>query len=340
MEQEIKVCVYGATGYTGVELLRLLLNHPHVKVSSLTSQSYFGKKLSDVFPHFEASPIGHMHLLQEPEEDFDVAFLCLPHEASLELVPQLLKKGKKVIDLSGAYRIKDLKSYPEYYGFEHTYPEVLHSAVYGLPEVFREDIKKSYLVANPGCYPTATLLALYPLLKEKIGLELVIVDALSGVSGAGRKTTQKFHYPEMEGNAFAYSVEKHRHTPEMEDVIKRIANREIKVRFTPQVVPIVRGMMAKVYVKAEKINYEELYRETYKEEPFIVLSKEPPHIKHALGTNFCFIYHHYDEKSSILEIISVIDNLGKGASSQAVQNFNLLMGIEETCALKHTSIYP
>lgn len=340
MEQEIRVCVYGATGYTGAELLRILLNHPYVKISSLTSQSYFGKRFSDVFPHFEASPIGHMYLLQEPEEDFDVAFLCLPHEASLELVPKLLIKGKKVIDLSGAYRIKNLKDYPEYYGFEHKYPELLHKAVYGLPEVFREHIKRSDLVANPGCYPTATLLALYPLLKEGINLEWAIVDALSGVSGSGRKATQRFHYPEMEGNAFAYSVEKHRHTPEMEDVIKRIANKDIKIRFTPQVVPLVRGMMAKVYVRVEKMDYEELYREVYRGEPFIVIFKEPPHIKHVLGTNFCFIYCHYDEKSSILEVISLIDNLGKGASSQAVQNFNLLTGIEEVCALKHTSIYP
>lgn len=340
MEQEIKVCVYGATGYTGAELLRLLLGHPHVKISSLTSQSYWGKKLSEVFPYFEASPIGHIHLLQEPEEDFDVAFLCLPHETSLELVPQLLKKGKKVIDLSGAYRIKDLASYPEYYGFEHRYPEVLHRAVYGLPEAFREDIKRAELVANPGCYPTATLLALYPLLKEKIDLEWVIVDALSGVSGAGRKTTQRFHYPEMEGNAFAYSVEKHRHTPEMEDVIKRIYGREVKVRFTPQVVPLIRGIMAKVYVKSEKMNYAELYKEAYKEEPFIVLANEPPQVKHVLGTNLCFIYHHYDEKNSILEVISLIDNLGKGASSQALQNFNLLMGMEETCGLKPMPLYP
>ncbi len=340
MEQEIKVCVYGATGYTGIELLRWLINHPYVKVSSLVSQSYSGKKLSDLFPFFEKSYLGNKVLLQEPDEDFDLAFLCLPHEASLELVPKLLEKGKKIIDLSGAYRIKNPLKYPEYYGFEHKYPEILQKAIYGLPEVYRENIKRAKIVANPGCYPTATLLALYPLIKEGLKIEEVIVDALSGVSGAGRKTSQKFHYPEMEGNAFAYSVEKHRHTPEIEDILKNLSGKEVNIRFTPQVIPIIRGMMVKVYVKIERLNYRELYKEVYGKEPFIILMEEPPHIKYASGTNFCFIYCWYDEKTSILEIISVIDNLGKGASSQAIQNFNLLMDFEETLGLKEVSLYP
>ncbi len=340
MEQEVKVCLYGATGYTGTELLRILLNHPRVKVVSLISQSYANRKLGEVFPFFEKTCLGNKYLSEEPHEDFDLAFLCLPHEASLELVPQLLSQGKKVIDLSGAYRIKDPKCYLEYYGFEHKYPHLLQEASYGLPEIFCEDIKKARLVANPGCYPTATLLALYPLLKEGIEFDSVIVDALSGVSGAGRKTAQRFHYPEMEGNAFAYSVEKHRHTPEMEDVIKRISRKEIKVRFTPQVVPLVRGMMSKVYIKVERLNYRELYREVYKEEPFVVVMDEPPHVKYAVGTNRCFIFCYYDDKNSTLEIISVIDNLGKGASSQAVQNFNLLMGFEEILGLKNAVLFP
>lgn len=340
MEQEIKVCVYGATGYTGLELLRYLLNHPHVRVSSLVSHSQFGKRLYEIFPSFEKTYLGGMTLLQEPQEDFEIAFLCLPHEASLEVVPKLLEKGKRVIDLSGAYRIKDPSKYPEYYGFDHSYPEILQEAVYGLPEIFREDIKGSKLIANPGCYPTATLLALYPLLKEGVNIEGVVVDAISGVSGAGRKTSQKFHYPEMEGNAFAYSVEKHRHTPEIEDVIKRVSGKNIKVKFTPQVVPLVRGMMAKVYVKSEKLNYKDLYREVFRGEPFVVLLDEPPHIKYAIGTNLCFIYCYYDDRSSTLTLISVIDNLGKGASSQAIQNLNLLIGFDESMGLKGVSLFP
>ncbi len=340
MEQEIRVCVYGATGYTGVELLRILLEHPYVKIVSLTSQSYAGKKLSEVFPSFLPTTLGSITLTNEPEENFDIAFLCLPHETSLGLVPELLKRGKRVIDLSGAYRIGDKGKYPEYYGFEHTHPELLGKAVYGLPEVFRKEIKTSQLVANPGCYPTATLLALYPLLKEGVELDFVIVDALSGVSGAGRKTSQKFHYPEMEGDAFAYSVEKHRHTPEMEYLIQKLYGKDIKLRFTPQVIPAVRGMMAKVYTKCKETDFVSLYKETYKGEPFVFVSEEPPHIKHVIGTNFCLLYLYYHRDTSILEVISLIDNLGKGASSQAVQNFNLMMDFDESLALRRPALFP
>ncbi|MCS7307111.1 MAG: N-acetyl-gamma-glutamyl-phosphate reductase [Aquificaceae bacterium] len=340
MEQEIKVCIYGATGYTGAELIRLISQHPHIKLTSITSQSYKEKRLSEVFSHFKATKYGELYLTQEPEEDFDLAFLCLPHEGSLELVPKLLEKGKKVIDLSGAYRIRDANMYPEYYQFEHTYTNILQKAVYGLPEVFREDVKRAKLVANPGCYPTATLLALYPLLKIGTQLEWLVVDALSGISGAGRKTTQKFHYPEMESDAFAYSVNKHRHTPEIEDVIKRISGKSLSLRFTPQVIPMSRGMMVKVYAKCEQDQYTELYRETYKEEPFVSILEEPPHIKHVRGTNHCLIYCYYDTRVGMLQVISVIDNLGKGASSQALQNFNLMMGLDETLGLKHTALYP
>ncbi|MCS7262790.1 MAG: N-acetyl-gamma-glutamyl-phosphate reductase [Aquificaceae bacterium] len=340
MEQEIKVALYGATGYTGAELLRLLAHHPKVKVVALTSQSHAGKRLAQVFPHLRATPWGDLPLLEEPEEDFEVAFLCLPHEASLELVPKLLQKGKKVIDLSGAYRLKDPSLYPTYYRFEHTHPHLLKEAVYGLPELFREEIKRATLVANPGCYPTATLLALYPLVKHRVEIDWLVVDALSGVSGAGRKTSQQFHYPEMEGNAFAYSVDKHRHAPEIEQAIRGFLGKEVRFRFTPQVVPMVRGMMVKVYLRAEELDYGELYREGYGGEPFVQVLEEPPHTKQVVGTNRCHLYCHYDRRSAILEVISVIDNLGKGASSQALQNFNLMMGLEETTALEKTALYP
>lgn len=340
MEQEIKVAVFGATGYTGAELLRFLRSHPFVKIVSLTSQSYAGKRLKEVFPHLWGSTLGDMLLEEEPQENFDLAFLCLPHETSLELVPKLLQKGKKVIDLSGAYRLKDPSLYPPYYQFEHTHPEYLKDAVYGLSEVYKEDIKGAKLVANPGCYPTAVLLGVYPLLKEGIRFESLIVDALSGVSGAGRKTSQKFHYPEMEANAFAYSVDKHRHTPEMEEKIRELSGMDVKVRFTPQVIPAPRGMMAKIYTRVEKGDYLELYREVYAHESFIVVCQEPPSTKQALGSNYCFVYPYYDDRSQILEVISVIDNLGKGASSQAVQNFNLMFGIEEKTGLEFAPLFP
>lgn len=340
MEQTLKVCVYGATGYTGIELLRYLTNHPHVRVVSAVSKTYAGRYISDLLPYFSHSYLSKLPLTEEPQEDFDLAFLCLPHDASLSTVPLLLEKGKIVVDLSGAYRISDPNLYPEFYGFEHTHRELLQHAVYGLPEIFREIIKKAKFVANPGCYPTAVLLGLYPFLKEDVSFDKVIVDAISGVSGAGRKTTQHFHYPEMEQSIMAYSVHKHRHTPEMEDVIKRISGKHVKVRFTPKVVPTSRGMLATIYLRAEEKHVEELFRETYKEERFVKVVKDPPTTKYVIGTNMCLLYPYYDERAQIVVVVSVIDNLGKGASSQAVQNMNLMLGFEESTGIETLALFP
>ena len=340
MEQTLKITVYGATGYTGIELLKALLNHPYVEVVNLISETYKGKRVSEVLPFFSFTYISELQFTSEPIEDFDLAFLCLPHEVSYKLVPELLKKGKRVIDLSGAYRIKNKEVYKEYYGFEHENTEELEKAVYGLPEVFRSEIKEKELIANPGCYPTATLLGIYPFLKEKIEIESLIVHALSGVSGAGRKPKQHFHFPEMTENFFNYSVEKHRHTPEMENVIKRITGKELKVRFTPTVVPASRGMISTIYIKGEKVNVKEIFEETYKNEIFVKVIDQPPHTKWVLGTNYCLIYPYYDERTDTYVIISVIDNLGKGASLQAVQNMNVVYGFEEDCGLYQLPQFP
>jgi N-acetyl-gamma-glutamyl-phosphate reductase len=340
VEQEIiKVAIYGATGYTAAELLRLLQNHPKVKVSALISQSHAGKRLREVFPFFYGE-LGNLPLTEEPKEDYEVAFLCLPHESSLELVPRLLEEGKKVIDLSGAYRLKDPSLYPYYYSFEHKYPELLEKAVYGLPEIYRERIKATSLIANPGCYPTSVLLAIYPLLKEGIKIEKIVITSLSGVSGAGRKPTQHFHFPEMFGDFFAYSLEKHRHVPEMEGVIKDLCGMNVPVRFSPIVVPTSRGMLSSISVFCEKIEPRELYVETYKEEPFVKVASEPPHTRWVVGTNLCFVYPMWEHRVGCLQVVSVIDNLGKGASSQAIQNFNLMMGFEETMGLDLSPNFP
>ncbi len=336
MEQTLKVCVFGATGYTGIELLRILGNHPYVKLTSLISQSYKGKRARDVLPFLDLD----LSFEEEPKEDFDIAFLCLPHEASLETVPKLLNQGKRVIDLSGAYRIKNPEIYPDFYGFEHTHLQELQMAVYGLTEMFRNDISSAKLVANPGCYPTATLLGLYPVLKEGIHIKKIFVEGISGVSGAGRKTNQRFHFPEMTENAFAYSVDKHRHTPEIEDVIKRVSGKDIYVRFTPKVVPMSRGMICTIVFECEKIDLFDVFMETYKNEPFIKVVKEPPMTKHLVGTNNCFLYPHYDERLETAVIVSVIDNLGKGASAQAVQNMNVMLRIEEKTALENYPVFP
>jgi N-acetyl-gamma-glutamyl-phosphate reductase len=340
VEQEIiKVAIYGATGYTGAELLRLLQNHPKVKVSTLISQSHAGKRLREVFPFFYGE-LGNLTLTEEPKEDYEVAFLCLPHEGSLELVPRLLEEGKKVIDLSGAYRLKDSSLYPYYYSFEHKYPELLERAVYGLPEIYRERIKATSLIANPGCYPTSVLLAIYPLLKEGIKIEKMVITSLSGVSGAGRKPTQHFHFPEMFGDFFAYSLEKHRHVPEMEEVIKDLCGMNVLVRFSPVVVPTSRGMLSSISVFCESVVPRELYVETYKEEPFVKVTSEPPHTRWVVGTNLCFVYPMWEHRVGCLQVVSVIDNLGKGASSQAIQNFNLMMGFEEMMGLDLSPNFP
>jgi N-acetyl-gamma-glutamyl-phosphate reductase len=340
MEQALRVCVYGATGYTGIELLRYLFQHPYVKVVSVTSRTYAGKHLSDVLPSFFHTYLSKIPITEEPQEDFDVAFLCLPHEVSLNLVPELIKKGKKVIDLSGAYRISKKELYPEFYGFEHTHENILKLAVYGLPEIFRESVKDTTLVANPGCYPTATLLGLYPFLKEGINLDRVIVDAISGVSGAGRKTVQRFHYPEMEQNIMAYSVEKHRHVPEMEDVITKISGKSVKIRFTPKVVPASRGMLCSLYVQTSEKRLRDLFEETYLGEKFVKIIHEPPATKHVIGTNLCLIYPYYEERTQTAVIISVIDNLGKGASSQAIQNMNIMLGMDEAISIEGPALFP
>ncbi|SNZ07944.1 N-acetyl-gamma-glutamyl-phosphate reductase [Persephonella hydrogeniphila] len=337
----MKVSIVGASGYTGVELIRYLSFHKDVEIAQIVSRQFSGKKLSSVFPHFSKTPYEDLIFEEDVDkESFDIYFLCLPHEPSVELVKELTDKGKKVIDLSAAYRIKDIHKYPEYYGFEHRFGELLDRAVYGLPEIFRKDIEKANLVANPGCYPTATLLALYPGIKEEVVVgDTVVVNALSGISGAGRSVKQHFHYPEAYGNAYAYNPTKHRHTPEMEDVIKRVTGKEIKVRFTPHIIPVSRGMISTVVFNTNlrKEQLVELYRLEYRYEPFVRIVPQPPQIKNVVGSNFCDLYVDLDERTGQAVIISAIDNLGKGASSQAVQNMNIMTGLPEDKYLKTLS---
>ena len=340
----IKVSIAGASGYTGVELLRILLNYKEVEIVQISSRQYEGKALKEVFPFFIGSKFENLKFVSELDKNLsDFYFLCLPHEPSLELAKQLIDNNKKVIDLSAAYRIKDPSQYPIFYKFEHKYTDLLEKAVYGLPEIHREKIKNANLIANPGCYPTATLLALYPSLKSKIVKGNIVVNALSGISGAGRGLKQQFHYPEAFGNSYAYSPLNHRHIPEMEDQIKQITGQEIKVRFTPHILPVSRGMISNVSFETDltKEELKSLYYETYKNEPFIRLLENPPQIKNVVGSNYCDIFVEKDERTNMAVIISAIDNLAKGASSQAVQNFNIIAGFEETYVLKDLSIvYP
>lgn len=339
------VAIAGASGYTGLELLRILENYQGIKINQITSRQYAGRALKDVFPVFNKSK--NQNLVFSQELDFkssDIYFLCLPHDASLEVAKQLYDNGKTVIDLSAAYRIKDSTIYPNYYNFEHKFEDLLSKAVYGLPEVYRESIKSAKLIANPGCYPTATILGLYPLLKNNLIEEksVIIVNALSGISGAGRHLKEDFMYPEGYSNVYAYNLTKHRHTPEMEDVVKNITGKNISIRFTPHIIPISRGMLSTITVEVDisKKDLKDLYYQTYKDEYFIRLQERPSRIKEVIGTNFCDIYVDYDEKNKMAVITSAIDNLSKGASSQAVQNMNILLGKPENYCLQHLPLFP
>lgn len=329
----ISVAVAGASGYTGAELLRVLSIYEEVEVNQITSRQFAGKTLKEVFPVFTRTKYQNLMFTQDLELSSDYYFLALPHDASLETAKFLVDNGKKVIDLSGAYRIHDTAKYPEFYGFEHSYPDLLERAVYGLPEIFREEIKSARLVANPGCYPTSVLLAVYPAVKENILSDsTIIVNSLSGISGAGRAPKQHFHYPESYSDSYPYSVTKHRHTPEMEDIIRRLSGKQTNIRFTPHILPVSRGMLSTVVFRtdADKDSLRELYYQTYRDEPFIRLLDTPPHIKNVVGSNYCDIYVDKDEKTGLAVVCSGIDNLGKGASTQALQNFNLMAGIEES----------
>jgi N-acetyl-gamma-glutamyl-phosphate reductase len=334
MEQEIiKVGIAGFTGYTGLELLRILSKHPKVKITSLSSSTHYDKYLYDVL---DFANIENIKITKELE-DVDVVFLALPHEASLDQVPFYASKNVKIIDLSGAFRLKDKNIFKEYYNLEYKleHESIVKEVVYGLPELFREGIRKANIVSNPGCYPTAVILGVLPIVKNTSYRKPIIVNAVSGVSGAGAKLKQEFHFPYMEQNAFYYGIGKHRHTPEMSLYLG------LEVQFSPMVIPASRGMIANIKLfDIEEMDFKALYEDFYKDEPFVKLTDKPPHTKWVIGTNMCYIYIYYHKSLKMLEIISAIDNLGKGASSQAVQNMNIMFGLEETLGIDKFPVIP
>ncbi|MGH7829906.1 MAG: N-acetyl-gamma-glutamyl-phosphate reductase [Candidatus Binatia bacterium] len=342
----LNVAIIGATGYTGLELARILSAHPEAKIRALTSESQAGKPYSRLFPAFQ----GHLDLTLEqldPEKIAklaDVVFLCLPHHEAMGTAAAFRKKGKVVIDLSADFRLQDPATYETWYG-PHTAPDLLQEAVYGLPEFHREAIKKADLIANPGCYPTTCVLGLAPLLKEKkIELDSIHCDAKSGVSGAGRTAKTDIMFSEVNESFKAYGVGKHRHTPEIEQELSLLAGTEVVVSFTPHLVPMDRGILATLYAKANgTLNPEKLhalYAKFYEPEPFVRIRPlgRFPATHEVRLTNYCDIGVHFDERTGRVIVISVLDNLTKGASGQAVQNMNLRMGLPETLGL--TGIAP
>ena len=334
----IRVAIIGASGYTGAESIEIILRHSEAKLVYLSALPEECGPAAEVFPQFA----GRCDLQIEPL-DFDklsgladAALCCLPHKVSMGFVPKLLKAGLKVIDFSADYRLKDVSVYEKFYSVKHTDTANLKTAVYGLPELFREQIKGADLIANPGCYPTGALLAIAPLLKKGlIDTDSIVDNAVTGISGAGRNPSSKFHFPNMNENLFAYGVGSHRHMPEMEQIAGEIADKDVKILFQPHAGPFDRGILSTVYCQPkEKVTGEQLiklYEDFYAAEPFVRIRADCPAVKDVAGTNYCHIYPTC-AKGKII-IFSVIDNLVKGASGQAIQNMNIVFGLEETLGL-------
>lgn len=345
----IKAGIIGATGYTGVELVRLLSCHPQVELQVLTSRSYADQNIAAIYP----SLLGKVNMNCSEQDtgqviaQCDVVFVALPHGHSVPVVQEAVEQGKKVVDLGADFRFRDAKIYEEWYQLEHQAPELAASAVYGLPELYREEIKSASVIANPGCYPTASILALAPVLKKGlVNPQTIIIDAKSGVSGAGRKATLTTHFGEANENVNPYGVAGHRHTPEIEQELMAIAGEELQVSFTPHLMPMTRGILATCYAtlnrKVSEKDLREAYKEFYAGEPFVHLLSEGqwPHTKWVYGSNRCLINLTIDSRTNRLIVCSVIDNLVKGAAGQAVQNMNLMFGLPETAALDFNGIYP
>ena len=342
------VAIVGASGYTGVELVRLLGNHPKVKLTCLTSRQYAGKKFADVFP----SVAGLIDLVCDPldidliNSRADVIFTALPHKTAMEVVPAFIAAGKKVIDLSADYRIQDPSVYQQWYQ-AHTSQDLLSEAIYGLPELYREEIVSAQLVANPGCYPTGAALALIPLIENAlVDTNSIIIDSKSGTSGAGRAAKESSLYCEVNESFKAYGVASHRHTPEIEQTLSAVGNNPVIVNFTPHLLPVNRGILSTCYatllepVPTEKIL--EFFVARYSAEPFVRIRTDGslPDIAHTRGSNFCDIGVVCDERTGRVIVVSAIDNLVKGASGQAVQNMNLMLGFEESCGLQIQTLFP
>ncbi len=343
----MKVGIINVTGYAGAELFRILTRHPEVEVVSVTGRSGSGKRLNEVFPHLTGPDI---KIEPELSGSLDFVFSALPHAASAEALKDLIEEGIKVVDISADFRLKDLDVYTDWYGVEHPCPQFVEESAYGLPEIHREEIQESSLVANPGCYPTASILALAPVLREDIVENTIIIDAKSGVSGAGRGLSLKTHYSEVNESVTAYGLDGHRHMPEIAQELSLAANGEVVLTFVPHLIPMTRGILATTYVSvkedyldgsADPLNgIREIYHEAYGEEEFVRLSDSPPGTKHTLGGNDCVVHPTFDENTGRLVVVSCIDNLVKGAAGQAVQNMNIMCGLSEHQGLQQLALYP
>lgn len=334
----LKVAVVGATGYTGEELTRILLNHPKVEITSLTAKLDEEKKYSEIFPRFldRCNLVCKNLDVAEVCSEADLIFLALPHGVSMRYVRRFLSEGKRVIDLSADYRLKDKGLYEKWYKIKHIDEDNLKNSIYGLPELYKDKIKRASLIANPGCYSTVALLCCLPSVSgNHFGLPEIIIDAKSGLTGAGRKAHIDLHFSEINENVKAYKVTFHQHTPEISQELSGISKQNIQPIFVPHIIPINRGILTTVYLQyKEKISQEymqDLYKDFYKDSPFVkVLDKDKlPQIKDVVYTNYCHIGLRVDEERGLVIVVGVIDNLLKGASGQAVENMNIMYGFKQ-----------
>ncbi len=349
MNSKIRIAIVGSSGYTGGELYRILLLHPAAQVTTVTSEKSAGKPITDIFPHLS----GLTSLVCEPLDPeviarkADVAFLALPHVTAQEAGFRFHKLGLKVVDLSADYRLADPAVYETWYEHCHQYPDLLKTAVYGLPELHRERIRTASLIANPGCYPTSAILGLDPAVRERIvDVRTIVIDSKSGVSGAGRSPGLSYHFPEANEAFMAYKVGTHRHTPEIEQEISRLAGSPVTLSFTPHLVPMNRGILTTIYANLlspmDTGKLHAIYQERYRNEPFVRVLPvgQFPNVRNVRGSNFCDLGVYADRRTGRAVIVTAIDNLVKGASGQAVQNMNLLMGLEETAGLRFAGLFP
>ncbi|HEX7504201.1 MAG TPA: N-acetyl-gamma-glutamyl-phosphate reductase [Syntrophales bacterium] len=344
----IRVGIYGGSGYTGLELMRILLRHPDAKVVGLTSRKFKGKPLSDTYPLFEG--LTDITFIDASPEELagmaDVIFMATPHGEAMAVAPAFIDAGKKVIDLSADFRLRNLDVFEKWY-HKHSAPGLAKKAVYGIPELYRDEIRKAQLVANPGCYPTSAILGLAPALREKIiDPATIIIDSKSGVSGAGRDPVIGSLFCEVDEGFKAYKVNEHRHGPEIEQELSALAGLEVKVLFTPHLLPLNRGILSTMYASLNKTlstdDLIDIYKKCYNNEPFVQVLRKGmyPNVSSVKGTNNCHIGLSVDVRTNRVIILSAIDNLVKGASGQAVQNMNLMCGLREDAALDMIALFP
>ncbi len=342
-----KVGIINVTGYAGVELARLLYQHPQVELTSVTGRSAAGQKLGTVFPHLASIDLA----IEAELGEVDLAFSAMPHKESAKEVIPLLKRGIKVVDISSDFRLKDAAEYPSWYGFTHPAPELLEQAVYGLPELYQSQIASAQLVANPGCYPTGAILALAPAVKAGLIEPDIIIDSKSGVSGAGRTLSLQTHYSETNEDVTAYALDGHRHLPEIVQELKLLCPQQPpSVTFVPHLIPMTRGILTTGYATLSpgkvatgekgKQELRDLYLDFYQDKPFVSVMESSPHTKHTWGSNLCLIHPTIDAGTGKLIVISCLDNLVKGAAGQAIQNMNLMLGLPETTGLEALAVYP